>query len=82
LSFEGGESSRMAMDRGVSVIQDILAGTSETTIMVTHGNLMTLILKHFDERSGFEEWKSLTNPDVYMLSCEGELVSIKHLWAK
>jgi 2,3-bisphosphoglycerate-dependent phosphoglycerate mutase len=80
LSFEGGESSRIAMNRAVSVIQDIFVGTTETTVIVTHGNLMTLILKHFDERFGFEEWKSLTNPDVYVLSQDAEQFSIKHDW--
>ena len=36
--------------------------------MITHGNLMTLILKYFDEQFGFEDWEGLTYPDVYELT--------------
>jgi broad specificity phosphatase PhoE len=33
--------------------------------VVTHGNLLTLLLRHFDGRSGFETWPALKNPDVF-----------------
>ncbi|MEH2169479.1 MAG: hypothetical protein V7K41_23030 [Nostoc sp.] len=32
---------------------------------MTHGNLMALILKHFDDRIGYTKWEKLSNPDVY-----------------
>ena len=35
--------------------------------IVTHDNLMTLILKYFNEQIGFAEWANLQNPDVYCL---------------
>lgn len=63
LVFEGGESSRAAMARGVSVIDD-MAGSSNA-MLVTHGNLMALLLKSFDPNVGFAHWARLTNPDVY-----------------
>ncbi|MFL6373946.1 MAG: histidine phosphatase family protein [Pyrinomonadaceae bacterium] len=65
LSFEGGESSRAAMARGVAVVDDAIRHDATGTILVTHGNLMTLILKHFDDQIGYSEWEKLTNPDVY-----------------
>lgn len=33
---------------------------------------MSLLFKHFDEMFGFEEWKRLTNPDVYLLKFNDE----------
>lgn len=40
-------------------------------MVVTHGNLMTLLLRYFDERFGFEAWAALTNPDVYLVTVNG-----------
>jgi 2,3-bisphosphoglycerate-dependent phosphoglycerate mutase len=65
LSFEGGESSRTAMMRGVAVVNRALEQTTKPIVIVTHGNLMTLILKHFDEQIGYAVWENLQNPDVY-----------------
>lgn len=63
--LEGGESSRAAMERAVAVIEDIRRHPACVTLIATHGNLMTLLLKHFDDRFGFAEWQTLRNPDVY-----------------
>jgi 2,3-bisphosphoglycerate-dependent phosphoglycerate mutase len=72
LSFEGGESSRTAMMRGISVVNQTMQQTTDPVVFVTHGNLMTLILKHFNERVGFAEWENLRNPDVYCIQFKGE----------
>jgi 2,3-bisphosphoglycerate-dependent phosphoglycerate mutase len=64
LCLDGGESSRNAMARGIN---EALQQKVETMAIVTHGNIMALILKHFDDRIGFAEWQKLTNPDVYRL---------------
>ena len=65
LRLEGGESSREAMQRAVAVVTDIERHAAQSTLLVTHGNLMALLLKHFDDSIGFAEWRALTNPDVY-----------------
>ena len=36
--------------------------------IVTHGNLLALLLRHFDGRVGFAAWEALTNPDVYRVT--------------
>ena len=41
LSFKGGESSRTAMMRGVAVVERAIQQTTKSTVIVTHGNLMT-----------------------------------------
>jgi 2,3-bisphosphoglycerate-dependent phosphoglycerate mutase len=67
LYLDGGESSRIAMGRGIAVIDEVLQEETNTIAIVTHGNLMALILKHFDDRIGYAEWEKLSNPDVYRL---------------
>ncbi|MEH2451222.1 histidine phosphatase family protein [Nostoc sp.] len=65
LYLDGGESSRDAMARGIAVIDEVLQQEASTIAIVTHGNLMALILKHFDDLIGYAEWEKLSNPDVY-----------------
>lgn len=83
MKLPGGESSQEAMDRGVSVIHELFDRPEERAIVVTHGNLMALILKHFDNRFGFDEWKALSNPDIYVLSqsVDPAEINIKRLWS-
>ncbi|MGG0720665.1 histidine phosphatase family protein [Bacillus mycoides] len=79
IAFSGGESTKQAMDRATSLIQEVLTLEHETTLLVTHGNLLTLILKHFDHTIGFDEWKTLTNPDIYEITLDEQSI-IKRLW--
>lgn len=67
LRLPGGESSREAMARGVSVIEELIGRPHRAVVVVTHGNLMSLILKRYDASVGFEGWRRLGNPDVYEL---------------
>jgi 2,3-bisphosphoglycerate-dependent phosphoglycerate mutase len=79
LSFEGGESSHMAMMRGIEVVHQVIDQTTKPVIIVTHGNLMTLILKYFDEKVGYEEWENLQNPDVYCVKFNNEGIDVEHI---
>jgi len=80
ICYEGGESSLQAMNRAMGVIEDALKGSAKNIVVATHGNLMSLILKHFDPSFGFEEWKSLSNPDVYCLKFEDDTSQIDRIW--
>jgi 2,3-bisphosphoglycerate-dependent phosphoglycerate mutase len=79
LSFGEGESSRAAMMRGVSVLNQAIQQTTDPVVIVTHGNLMTLILKHFNERIGYAEWENLQNPDVYCIQFKGKETCIESM---
>ncbi|WP_085523643.1 histidine phosphatase family protein [Tuberibacillus sp. Marseille-P3662] len=69
VTYEGGESSREGMNRGVNVINDILyAENDQSAAVVTHGGLMSLILKHYQPDFSFSDWEGLSNPDVYLLN--------------
>lgn len=67
LCLDGGESSNAASERALAALEDILAHGAQTSALVTHGNLMALLLGHFDKRPGFVFWQGLSNPDVYRL---------------
>lgn len=80
LKFEGGESSLDATKRIVEVVESIFNSNHENTIIVTHGNLMYLLLKRFNKDFGFIDWKNLSNPDVYLLKYENNKVTSERLW--
>jgi 2,3-bisphosphoglycerate-dependent phosphoglycerate mutase len=80
LSFEGGESSRTATARAVAAINDALQSGADSTLVVTHGRLMTLILKHFDSKYGFEDWRNLSAPDVYRVMMKDGSSDVERLW--
>ena len=65
LALPGGESSRQATARGMAAITDILSDGSLPAVIVSHGNLLSLLLHEFDGRPGFDTWQQLSNPDVF-----------------
>lgn len=67
MTCEGGESSQEAMNRIVEALHEQTILETDHTLFVTHGNIMSLLLKHADSTIGFEEWKKLSNPDIYIL---------------
>ncbi|WP_169082872.1 histidine phosphatase family protein [Paenibacillus sp. PL91] len=81
LCYEDGESSSTAMDRALSVIRDVKESGLTNVVLVTHGNLMSLMLKYYDSKIGYEEWEALSNPDVYHLKVDGTSSAIiKRIW--
>jgi 2,3-bisphosphoglycerate-dependent phosphoglycerate mutase len=64
--LEDGESSRTAQARGISALRAALA-SGERCVLVTHGNLLALILRSIDATVGFDMWSRLSNPDVFVL---------------
>ena len=76
----GGESSNEAALRGCAVIEEVLRGEFNDTLIVTHGNLFTLLLNHFDKSYGYETWMQLTNPDVYHLTFNNNELYIRRIW--
>ena len=78
LCLEGGESSRAAMARGAAALQDALAG-DRPVVVVTHGNLLALLLQHRDGRSGFAAWEGLTNPDLFAVT-PSSAACVQRIW--
>lgn len=76
LKLSGGESSHEATVRAIGVVKE----APDNSVLVTHGNLMSLILKHFDDSFGFHEWKLLSNPDVYQITIKPDENMTKRIW--
>jgi 2,3-bisphosphoglycerate-dependent phosphoglycerate mutase len=80
LEWPGGETSRTAMARGRAAVDALLKRPVRVLIVVTHGNLMTLILRSFQTQFGFQTWEHLSNPDVYCLEVEAERIRVTRTW--
>ncbi|MCM3388325.1 histidine phosphatase family protein [Ureibacillus chungkukjangi] len=81
-SWSGGESNMDAQKRGVKALKNLLTTCEGKNVVIgTHGNLMTLILNHFDKNYDFNFWKTLDMPDIYKLTFEyQELKEVKRIW--
>lgn len=53
-------------------------------VLATHGNLLALILQHYDPAFGYGFWKSMTMPDIYRLGIDrrgnSRIERIEHMW--
>jgi 2,3-bisphosphoglycerate-dependent phosphoglycerate mutase len=82
-AFPGGESSNEAQQRAIAVISRLLQQHNGKRIAIgTHGDIMTLMLNHYDKTYGFDFWKSTTMPDVYRLEFDPShrLTGVTRLW--
>ncbi len=62
----GGESSHAAQQRAVAACQRIIENHPDGSIIIaTHGNLLALVMNHYDPSIGFQEWNALSFPDIY-----------------
>jgi 2,3-bisphosphoglycerate-dependent phosphoglycerate mutase len=82
LYLPGGESGRTAQARGVAALTDILAHPAQHTAVVTHGNLLALLLQHFDSAYGFDAWQRLTNPDVFVVDVQEDAATVRRIWTE
>jgi 2,3-bisphosphoglycerate-dependent phosphoglycerate mutase len=74
----GGESSYAASIRVLSLVDELTKREENHIVLVTHGNLLALLLKAFDPSAGFHTWQKLTNPDVYEIDLSKKRV--RRLW--
>jgi 2,3-bisphosphoglycerate-dependent phosphoglycerate mutase len=67
----GGESGREALARGWAAIGDALAGRHRLAAVVSHGQLLSLVLHSIDPGFGYAGWQSLSTPDLHELVEDG-----------
>lgn len=81
-SFQDGESSAQAQNRGVQALLQLLKAHEGRRIAIgTHGDIMTLMLNYFDKSFHYDFWKSTTMPDIYRLEFDGtDLVQVAREW--
>lgn len=80
LKYEGGESGNEAMRRIVEVVEEMFSSNFENMVLVGHGGIISLLLHYYDETFGFEQWKELSNPDVFLLSITKDKLQYKRIW--
>jgi len=78
--YEGGESSQEAMTRIKNVVKEVTERGTEHTVIVSHGNLISLLLKSYQSDVDFQFWQRLSNPDVYLISYINNEAVIKRIW--
>ncbi|WP_332897473.1 histidine phosphatase family protein [Haladaptatus sp. CMSO5] len=80
-AWPGGESNHEAQARGVSALEAVLYAHAGDHVVGIHGNLLTLILNHYDDRFDVEFWRNrLSIPDCYRIEFSGgELHSSERL---
>lgn len=79
---DGGETNNEAMERARIVLDTLRQRHPDEAIVVaTHGNLLVLLLRVLDPTKGFEFWRTLTLPDIYMAVVdEFGLSKLRRLW--
>ena len=69
--IEGHDSQKKHFEgikQDLDAIMDEFTNGSHDLVLVTHGNLLGIILKfYFKKNFGFDEWKKMSMPDLYIL---------------
>jgi 2,3-bisphosphoglycerate-dependent phosphoglycerate mutase len=80
LVFEGGESHSAGMNRAKSLIEDVLCSEHDHILLVSHGNMSTLLMRYFNESFGYDCLIEMTNPDVFELVVSSEETMLNRIW--
>lgn len=80
LTLEGGESHSTGMKRAASIIEEVLSSTDNNIVLVSHGNLTTLLIRYFNESFGYEDLLEMSNPDVFELVVSDEQSILQRIW--
>ena len=72
LRAPGGETAREVLARAWECLNNILGECHRLPLVVTHGNLISLVLHSLDSSFGYAGWLGLTNPDVYGLQSDAK----------
>ncbi|MGE7695217.1 histidine phosphatase family protein [Lysinibacillus sp. NPDC094177] len=80
--LSGGESVRDVQNRAIPIINDLLNNYKTQTIIIgTHGNVMTIIMNYFNKEYGYDFWKNTSKPDIYKLVFSKEkLQLVQRIW--
>ncbi|ASA19438.1 histidine phosphatase family protein [Paenibacillus donghaensis] len=80
-ALTGGESARMWTERAVRVLRQILVNHRGERIAVgTHGAVMTLMMRYWDEQYGLDFVRQTSKPDIYKLEFrEEQLLQVERI---
>ncbi|WP_375200810.1 histidine phosphatase family protein [Lysinibacillus sp. RS11] len=76
-NLSGGESVRCVQNRAIPIIKELLNNYETQTIIIgTHGNVMTIIMIYFKKEYGYHFWKNTSKPDIYKLVFSRETLKL------
>ena len=61
------ETALEAQTRGWKTVERALESEFELPLLVTHGQLLSLVLARLDRSDGIDIWHRMTTPDVFLL---------------
>lgn len=80
LIFSGGESSNHALTRIQKVLDEVFENEQmQQVAIVSHGNILSLLINHYDPSFGFAEWQQMKNPDIFVLEQDNGMISINRM---
>ena len=67
-SLIGGESNREVLNRILDLFEDWEERYSDKTILLSsHGNLLGILINHFDSSFDYKKWEQMTFPDCFLV---------------
>ena len=67
-SLSGGESNQDALARVLNLLMELEERYSEKTILLSsHGNLLGILINHFDPSFDYKKWGQMTFPDCFLV---------------
>lgn len=80
LVFAGGESSNHALTRIRKVVHSIFENKQMHHVgIVSHGNILSLLINHYDPAFGFTQWQRMKNPDIFVLEQVNGVIYINRI---
>jgi 2,3-bisphosphoglycerate-dependent phosphoglycerate mutase len=80
-SLVGGESNAECQTRAIKVLKELLTVyQSKKVVIGTHGAVMILMMKYYDDDYGLEFLLQTSKPDVYRMEFDGpRMIGVKRL---
>lgn len=80
LTFSGGESSNQALKRIQQVMDEVFENDQMHHVgIISHGNILSLLINHYVPTFGFAGWQQMKNPDVFILEQDNGIVHINRI---
>jgi 2,3-bisphosphoglycerate-dependent phosphoglycerate mutase len=67
------ESLRDTLERAHCAFREMSQTDGGVKVAISHGNLIASVLNGINPAFGFEDWKAMRNPDVYVIRIENGL---------
>ncbi|WJH36633.1 histidine phosphatase family protein [Paenibacillus sp. CC-CFT747] len=82
-ALEGGETTKEARLRALPILEELLEEYEGRAVAIgTHGNIMTILMNHYEPRCDYAFWQETSRPDLYRMTFDGSrLESIERLWS-